>query len=81
MDYTIRRGESVRHGKLVATNRAVDATDSGTQVIYSDDYLEDAVTGVILSVEHIVDDTYALQYTASSVGGDATLTYSISQLG
>ena len=81
MDYTIRRGTKVRHGKLVATNRAVDATDSGTQVIYSDDYLEDAVTGVVLSVEHIVDDTYALQYTSGSLGTDATLTYSIAQLG
>ena len=65
----------------MATNRAVDATDSGTQVIYSDDYLEDEVTGVVLSVEHIVDDTYALQYTSGSLGTDATLTYSIAQLG
>jgi len=49
--------------------------------VYSDDFVEDASTGVILSVANTAGTTYALQYTTSNTGADATLTYSLSQLG
>jgi len=73
LDYTITRGSNVRHGKMKVRNTSTP--------VYSDDYVEDASTGVTLSVANTTGTTYALQYTTSSTGSDATLTYSLSQLG
>ena len=73
LDYTITRGTNVRHGKMEVRNASTP--------VYSDDFVEDASTGVILSVANTAGTTYALQYTTSNTGADATLTYSLSQLG
>jgi len=73
LDYTITRGSNVRHGKMQVRNTATP--------VYSDDYVEDTATGVTLSVANTAGTTYALQYTTSSTGSNATLTYSLSQLG
>ena len=73
LDYTITRGSNIRHGKMKVRNTSTP--------VYSDDYVEDASTGVTLSVANTTGTTYALQYTTSSTGSDATLTYSLSQLG
>jgi len=73
LDYTITRGSNVRHGKLTVRNASTP--------VYSDDYAENAGTGVVLSVANTTGTTYALQYTTTSTGTDATLTYSLTQLG
>ena len=73
LDYTITRGSNVRHGKMQVRNASTP--------VYSDDYAENASTGVVLSVANTSGTTYALQYTTTSTGSDATLTYSLTQLG
>ena len=73
LDYTITRGSNVRHGKLTVRNASTP--------VYSDDYVENASTGVVLSVANTSGTTYALQYTTTSTGSNATLTYSLTQLG
>jgi hypothetical protein len=73
LDYTITRGTNVRHGKMQVRNASTP--------VYVDDFVEDATTGVVLSVANTAGTTYALQYTTSSTGTDATLTYSLKQLG
>jgi hypothetical protein len=73
LDYTITRGSNVRHGKLTVRNASTP--------VYSDDYVENASTGVVLSVANTSGTTYALRYTTTSTGSNATLTYSLTQLG
>jgi len=73
LDYTITRGSNVRHGKMQVRNTSTP--------VYSDDYVENASTGVTLSIANTAGTTYALQYTTTSTGSDATLTYSLTQLG
>ena len=73
LDYTITRGSNVRHGKMMVRNTSTP--------IYSDDFVENASTGVILSVANTAGSTYALQYTTTNTGSNATLTYSLTQLG
>lgn len=73
LDYTITRGSNVRHGKMMVRNTSTP--------IYSDDFVENASTGVVLSVANTSGSTYALQYTTSNTGSNATLTYSLTQLG
>jgi hypothetical protein len=73
LDYTITRGSNVRHGKMQVRNASTP--------VYSDEYVENATTGTTLSVANTTGTTYALQYTTTSTGSDATLTYSLTQLG
>ena len=73
MDYTITRGSNIRHGKMAVRNASSPS--------YSDEYVEDASTGVTLTVVNTTGTTYALQYVSTSTGSNATLTYSLTQLG
>jgi len=73
MDYTIKRGSTIRHGKIRVRN-------TGTPVV-DDEFVEDATTGVTLSVANTTGTTYALQFKTTNTGADATITYSLTQLG
>jgi hypothetical protein len=73
LDYTIKRGSTIRHGKMKVRNTSTPIVD--------DEFVEDASTGVTLSVANTSGTTYALQYVTTSTGADATLTYSLTQLG
>ena len=70
MNYTIQRSTAVRHGVLVVT--------SGTTA-FSDDYTENATTGVTLSVYQSGTNTQ-IRYVSSNTGAVGILTYSISHL-
>jgi len=72
IDYTILRSTTYRTGTLTVV--------SGTGFSYSDDFVENASTGVTLTA---VDNSGAItvSYTASNTGVDGTINYSISTLG
>lgn len=87
VNYTIVRGTAVRHGTV--TLIVQDILDSALISSYTDDYTENADTGITLAVVQIDEDgadssvdgdLVALQYSASNTGADATLTYSIANL-
>jgi hypothetical protein len=84
VNYTIVRGTAVRHGTV--TLIVQDILDSALISSYTDDYTENADTGITLAVVQIDTDSsadgdlVALQYSASNTGTDATLTYSIANL-
>lgn len=74
VNYTIVRGTGYRTGTLLV------ATDSGaTDLNYTDDYNQNLDIGVTLSVIQS-SSTVSIQYTTSSTGTPATLTYSITNL-
>jgi hypothetical protein len=73
LDYTIKRGSNIRHGSMKVRNTSTPLVD--------DEYVEDASTGVTLSVANTSGTTYALQYITTSTGANATITYSLTQLG
>ena len=72
IDYTILRSTSYRTGTLTVV--------SGTGFSYSDDYAENASTGVTLTATNN-GGTVTISYTTSSTGVDGTINYSISTLG
>ena len=76
MDYTIiRAGLAVRTGSLVA----VSATTGSFS--YTDDYTENASTGITLTAtEASPGGDITVSYTASSTGSDGTIDYSITHL-
>jgi hypothetical protein len=75
MDYTIIRGTSVRTGSLVAVSAA-----AGT-FSYSDDYSENASTGISFSVtEASPGGDITVAYTSTSTGSSGTIDYSITHL-
>lgn len=74
IDYTIVRVNSIRHGTMTV------ASESGANPLnYSDDWVENASTGITLSASE-TSGTVTVAYTASSTGSDATLTFSITHL-
>ena len=77
MDYTITRGTFYRHGsmKVVSYNTG----DSSGSLTYSDDFSENADTGITLLAAQSGTDVL-IRYTSTSTGTGATLTYSINHL-
>ena len=73
LDYTIVRGATTRHGKMIVSNTSTP--------VYTDEYTETASTGAVLSVTNTAGTTYALRYVTTNTGSNATLTYSLTQLG
>lgn len=71
IDYSIVRGTTYRTGTL--------RIGHGTSVGYSDDYSEDASTGVTLTVT-FASNTSTINYTTTSTGSNATMKYSIRYL-
>jgi hypothetical protein len=84
VNYTVVRGTAVRHG--VITLIVQDIIDNSLISSYTDDYTENADTGVTLAVVQIDNDSsadgdsIALQYSTDNVGFDGILTYSILHL-
>jgi len=75
MDYTIIRGTTVRTGSLVA----VSATTGSFS--YTDDYTENASTGITLTAtEASAGGDITIAYSSTSTGSDGTIDYSITHL-
>ncbi len=72
VNYTILRATTYRTGTMTVV--------SGAGFAYSDDYVENATTGVTLTAADN-SGTVTISYTASSTGVDGTINYSISTLG
>lgn len=71
IDYTIVRSNSVRHGTLMVA--------SGGTSTYSDDFVENASTGITLSTTQS-GTTVTVRYSATSLGFTGTMTYSVAHL-
>jgi hypothetical protein len=77
MDYTIVRGNAIRHGTLIVTAQIND--DSSLTLSYNDDFTENFTTGVTLSVTQL-GETVSVIYSTTNTGLAAILTYSIANL-
>ena len=76
VNYTIYRTESYRTGSLIVTSMGTSTT-----VQYMDDYVENQITGIELSVIQLAEgDVMSVQYTSTSTGEAAQMHYSISYL-
>jgi len=71
IDYTITRGTSYRTGTISAS--------SGTGFSYTDDFVENASTGVTLTLVDNSGDV-TLSYTTTSTGTNGSIKYSITNL-
>jgi hypothetical protein len=76
VNYTIYRTESYRTGSLTVTSMGTSTT-----VQYMDDYVENQITGIQLSViQGAEGDVMSIQYTSTPTGEAAQMHYSISYL-
>ena len=71
VDYTIIRSTAYRTGTMTIT--------SNTPLTYTDDYTENASTGITLSASQ-TGSNVTVSYTSTSTGGDGTIRYSITHL-
>lgn len=76
MEYTIVRDTSIRTGTLFV---ATGPDDSSDPVVHTEDYVENASTGITLSVTQSTSQV-SVEYVSTNLGVDGTLTYSISHL-
>ena len=75
INYTIERDTARRTGTIMVSNQV-----SGPSApIYSDDYVENTGTGVVLSMTQS-STTASFKYTTTNTGVDGSLTYSITRL-
>jgi hypothetical protein len=75
VDYTIARGVTFRTGSILAVNGAVSG------FTYTDDYSENASTGITLNVtEASPGGNITVAYTSTSTGTAGTISYSITHL-
>lgn len=75
VDYTIARGTSFRTGSILAVNGTVSG------FTYTDDYSENASTGITLTVtEASPGGNITVAYTSTSTGTAGTISYSITHL-
>lgn len=78
IDYTIVRDTALRHGTITVANQVTGG--SASTLSYTDDYTENADTGITLVVLQNTPTTVLLQYSSNNTGLSGTLTYSISHL-
>ena len=76
MYYTITRENTVRTGTLTVVSGPDDSTGS---TAYDDNYIENNPTGVTMFVNQSGSETQ-VKCTASTLGSNGILTYSISSL-
>jgi hypothetical protein len=76
VNYTVVRYTTYRTGTIMVATDTEDSTDSLT---YSDDYVENADTGIGLSFTQ-VGSVVSMNYTASNTGVNGIITYSINYL-
>jgi hypothetical protein len=75
MDYTISRDVTFRTGSILVVNGSVSG------FTYTDDYLENASTGITLTVtEASAGGDITVAYTSTSTGTAGTISYSIAHL-
>lgn len=75
VDYTIARGVTFRTGSILVVNGAT------TGFTYTDDYVENASTGITLTVtEASPGGNITVAYTSTSTGTAGTISYSITHL-
>lgn len=74
IDYTITRGTTTRTGTICV------ATNTAGLLNWQDDNIENAPTGVVLSVSQTGNDV-SLEYTTNLLGQSGTIFYSISYFG
>ena len=75
VDYTIARGTTFRTGTILAVNGSVSG------FTYTDDYSENASTGITLAVtEASPGGNITVAYTSTSTGAAGTISYSITNL-
>lgn len=74
INYTINRGTSYRTGTL-----AIASNGSTNNLTYTDDYSENANTGITLTVTQTGTDVF-VKYISTNTGIDASLTYSVTHL-
>jgi hypothetical protein len=75
MDYTISRGTSFRTGSMLVVNGTVSG------FTYTDDYVENAITGVTLTAtEASPGGNITVAYATTSTGAAGTIAYSITHL-
>lgn len=77
VNYTIIRDTAYRTGTLTVVSSSVDSTGD---LEYSDDFVENSSTGIILSLTESSDDV-SLLYTSTNTGSNAVITYSVTHLG
>lgn len=78
MQYTITRETSVRTGTITVVNDADDSAGDGLS--YTDDYVQNSDTDVILQVTD-VGSTMSVKYTTSSTRAAGVIYYSLTHLG
>jgi hypothetical protein len=74
INYTIRRATEYRTGTIV-----IASNGSSSNLTYTDDYTENANTGITLTVTQTGSNIF-LKYISTNTGLAATLTYSITHL-
>jgi hypothetical protein len=72
MDYTIKRGATYRTGTLTIV--------SGTTFTYTDDYVDNASTGFVLSAAEATSVVTVSYADATPTGSAGSITYSITHL-
>jgi hypothetical protein len=72
--YTIIRGTRYRTGTVTVAAGSVDGP-----LAYSDSFVENAVTGITLTVTQL-DATINVNYTSTSTGTSGTMSYVITNL-
>ena len=77
MNYTVVRGNAIRHGTLVVTAQVTGSSSS--TLAYTDDYTENSDTGVTFAATQS-GAVITVTYSTTSTGTAATLTYSIFNL-
>jgi hypothetical protein len=75
-NYTMLRDTSIRTGVVTVV---ANADDSSGELNFSDDYVENILNGISLTVTQ-AGSTITVSYTASSSGYDTAMTYSIAHL-
>jgi hypothetical protein len=75
VEYRIARGTAFRRGTLT-----INFNPGGNDLIYNEDYTENATTGVTFSVTQIGPNAL-IKYITTATGVDATFNYSINRFG
>jgi len=76
VEYTIIRNIAYRTGKIIVTNANPNIS---TALTYVDDFVQNADTGITLTVTDIANVAY-INYTSTNIGVNATIYYSVSYL-
>ena len=77
INYTVTRGTAYRTGTIMVAASTVDSTGD---ITYSEDFVENSNTGVSLGFTEAAD-IISFNYTTTSTGSDASLSYSINYFG